>query len=416
MKLKLSLFFVFLLCKCWSALPSETLYLTWQQDPTTTMTMQWLSLPDDKESQLSYQKADEEQWHSVEGKIFLFPYTSYFLHRVELANLLPNTLYKFKIADSDRIYLFRTMPSTLTKPVRFVVGGDMYHDAIEFMNGTSRQAALTEPDFALLGGDLAYAVTGRLTSKQRPERWIDWLKGWHETMITKEGMLIPTIAAIGNHDLIGQYNQTPAEARIFAALFPIPGNQIYNVLDFDSYLSIFFLDSGHANPIGGAQTAWLKEALDKRSHQLYKFAIYHVPAYPSVRSFNTTQSVYIRRYWTSLFEAGGIQMAFEHHDHAYKRTAPLLQNKIDPKGVVYIGDGGWGVETPRKMQGFIRPFYLAKSIPVRHFLVVDLNQDALRVSAVTDKGVVFDEYVYELPVKKAEDKTKEEPEPATANN
>lgn len=392
MKLNWMFFCYMLWSLCGADTPSETLYLTWQQDPTTTMTFQWLSDPEDNRSQISYQKADEEKWVVGEGKILLFPYTSYFLHRVELTGLTPDTLYKFRLKDGERTYLFRTMPSDLKNPVRFVVGGDMYHDDIEFMNGTSEQAALTEPDFALLGGDIAYSVTGRLTSKQKPERWVEWVKAWHHSMVTPEGRMIPVVAAIGNHDLIGQYNQTPAEARIFSALFPIPGNQIYNVLDFNSYLSLFMLDSGHANPIGGAQANWLAETLEKRANQRYKFAIYHVPAYPSVRSFNTHQSILIRRYWTSLFESGGIQVAFEHHDHAYKRTAPLLQNKIDPKGVVYLGDGGWGVENPRKMQGFIKPFYLEKAIPMRHFLVVDLNEKALKVSAVTDKGIVFDEY------------------------
>ena len=80
-------------------------------------------------------------------------------------------------------------------------------------------------------------------------------------MVTPQGYLVPVVAALGNHDLIGHFDQTPAQAAIFSALFPMPEKNIYNVLDFNSYLSIFILDSGHANPIGGQQASWLRTAL-----------------------------------------------------------------------------------------------------------------------------------------------------------
>ena len=125
----------------------------------------------------------------------------------------------------------------------------------------------------------------------------------------------------------------------------MPGHQIYNSLDFGSFLSLILLDSGHANPIEGAQTQWLNNVLEKRQNILHRFAFYHVPAYPCVRSYRTKQSVLIRKTWIPLFEKWGIQVAFEHHDHAYKRTYPLLKNRIQPHGIIYLGDGGWGLKT-----------------------------------------------------------------------
>ncbi|EPR65884.1 hypothetical protein ADICYQ_5029 [Cyclobacterium qasimii M12-11B] len=52
-------------------------------------------------------------------------------------------------------------------------------------------------------------------------------------------------------------------------------------------------------------------------------AVYHVPAYPSARAFTGTTQTMIREHWVPLFEKSSIQLVFENHDHAYKRTYPI---------------------------------------------------------------------------------------------
>ena len=44
-----------------------------------------------------------------------------------------------------------------------------------------------------------------------------------------------------------------------------------------------------------------------------------------------------------MFDNYGIIAAFENHVHQYKRTFPLKNDSIDPKGTVYFGDGSLGV-------------------------------------------------------------------------
>jgi hypothetical protein len=41
----------------------------------------------------------------------------------------------------------------------------------------------------------------------------------------------------------------------------------------------------------------------------------------------------------ALFDRYGVQLAFENHDHTFKRTYPLRAGKLDPRGTVYLGDG-----------------------------------------------------------------------------
>lgn len=104
-------------------------------------------------------------------------------------------------------------------------------------------------------------------------------------MVTTDGRLIPLIPVIGNHDVKRRFRRTPADALFFYTLFAMPGIQGYNVLDFGNYMSLFLLDSGHTHPIKGKQTEWLRESLKQRKNVPYKFPIYHVAAFPSVRKY-----------------------------------------------------------------------------------------------------------------------------------
>lgn len=382
---------------CFSGLDSETLYLTWINNPDTTMVVQWLSLSNQSQQndKIEYRLPNEPTWHLAVGEHRILPHSNrYILHRVELTQLMPDTLYQFKQADTDRIYSFQTMPTELTRPIRFVEGGDMYHDATtEYMKVTCKKAASTHPDFALLGGDIAYAVT-HLRSKEKMERWIEWLQTWSSTMVTDEGRMIPVIAAIGNHDVLGQYNQTPAEAVVFRAIFPKIDDKVYGVLDFGKYLSLFILDSGHATPVDGIQKKWLKSALKEREGTPHMFAAYHVPAYPSFRSYNHENCKSVRNNWVPVFEKGGIRLAFEHHDHAYKRTKSLLKNKPNAEGITYLGDGAWSVGKPRSPL-FVKKGanHLAKFVSSRHFLLVTIFPDGQElVLSISDTGKILDEY------------------------
>jgi len=400
-----SLYFLVLISSCWADLAQETVYLTWQQSPSTTMTIQWISSNRDKQSIVTYRpRSATKEWLKVTGESLGFPQASqYLIHKVELRDLQPNTEYVFRVISHPEEYQFLTAPKNLDKEIRFVVGGDMYHDDISFMRQISQKAAQTIPLFALIGGDIAYSVTSGYFGLQQINRWIDWIKAWHTDMVTPQGNLIPVISAIGNHDLNGGFNQTPAQAAIFSALFPMPGHSIYNVLDFDSYLSIFILDSGHATPIAGKQTDWLRSVLGERQKVPHRFAIYHVPAYPSIRDFKNKYSEAIRNSWVPIFEQLGIQVAFEHHDHAYKRTHPLQKGRIHPDGVVYFGDGGWGVEKPRVLKW--KYPYLAKFASARHFIAVTLTASEQQFKSLGDQGQIFDEYVHSINKPKSNEET-----------
>lgn len=371
-------------------------YLTWQHKPDTTMIVHWITPKEQTKDTISYRRLEEKHWNQAKGFHMALPADDipYIIHKVELTQLRPNTNYTFKIGSKGSEFYFRTLPETLKHAVRFIVGGDFYNKSLEILEETNKEAAKWNPQFVVLGGDLAYASPKDANKQDDWPRWLDFLTSWTKTMVNEDGFLIPMLALLGNHDVRGHFDQTPSHAAFFHALFLMPEEKAYRVMDFGDYMSIWMLDTNFTHPVGGEQTLWLSATLETRREVPNKFAVYHVPAYPSVRSFHNKVSMSIRQFWVPLFEKYRLLVAFENHDHAYKRTHLIRNNKTDPSGVLYMGDGAWGVNIRVPSTPKDRP-YLAKSISTRNFIVVNITPKENRYVAVNDRGEVIDEVLQE---------------------
>jgi acid phosphatase type 7 len=376
-------------------------YLTWLRDPSTTMVVNWVNLYPDTLAQVWHRAAGEAQWSATRGLCSAVSPSVLQVRRVELTGLAPDTVYEFVLGGAVApvpeekgrlVERFRTPPARLDRPVRFVAGGDMMHRRA-WLEAMNRQAGALDPDFALLGGDLAYA-DGKYAS-----RWIDWLQSMHRDLRAPDGRLIPLVLVIGNHEVRGHYNgRIPDDAPYFYGFFALPGNLSYNALDFGDYLSLLALDTDHTRPVSGAQTAWLDGALAERASRPFVFPCYHYPAYGTTKRpkegglpSDHPLSKKIQREWSPLFERSGVTAVFENDHHAYKRTHPIRAGvRDDAKGIVYLGDGAWGVET-RPVATPLEAWYLARSEPRRHVFLVTLSAAGVaEVQAIDASGEVFD--------------------------
>jgi acid phosphatase type 7 len=390
------------------------LYLTWQRDPVTTMTVHWHTdwTEGFADSALEFRAAGDASaaWSRAAGHAAQFPFTNRMVHTVEITGLRGDTIYEFRLGrlttrEPDGALLFtphgpvqkfRTLPATLSRPVRFVSGGDIYGGSSpDLMSNMCKTAAAQDPEFAMIGGDIAYVNNEPKASS----RWFDFFRVWRETMITKDGRMIPVVPAIGNHEVHGDTYQirggapnrgvSPDRALFFYTLFSFPGRPGYNALDVGNYLSLVALDSFHSNPVPGPQTDWLRETLAKRRSVPFVVPFYHVPAYPSYRSFSGAISVAIRANWVPLFDEAGVRFAFENHDHAYKITHAMRGGEPHPDGTRYLGDGAWAVNT-REVSSKEKAPYLDRAHSRNHVYVVTLHPGRAEITAIDPKGEEFD--------------------------
>lgn len=372
------------------------LYLTWNADPTTTMTVNWVDLHANSSSDLFYRRTGATAWSKTTATRFTIADTSLVGRRAALSGLEPGSNYEFAIgrepARPADIRRFRTMPKDLNRPVRFVTGGDMMHNRtrVDLMNAV---AGLRDPDFALLGGDLAYA------NGVSSGRWVDWLRSWMEHAVADDGRLVPMVLGIGNHEVRGGRNgKVPDDAPYFYSLFQLPENRAYFALDFGKYLSLIVLDTQHTNPVEGAQAEWLAKALAARQDQQFLFICYHYPAYGTTKAprgglpIDNPLSIAIRQHWMPHWEKYGVTAVFENDHHNFKRSQRLRNHKIDNEnGVLYLGDGAWAVNT-RTVPPLDQAWWLAKAEGRNHIFDVKISASGqAHIQAVDIKGEVFDD-------------------------
>lgn len=396
------------------------LYLTWTEDPTSTIVIDWHVLADSPLEALDYRRRGAFRWRNTAAiETFPFPFTEgRTIHRAHLSGLRSGTVYEFRFGTESRIYSFRTMPETADEPIRIAFGGDVMVDR-RMMESMNREVMRYDPDLIVWGGDLAYA-DGR---EDKAWRWVEYFTTIRNTLVTADGRVVPILSAIGNHEVRGGYHwaisgytQTDASraaaAPYYYTFFAMPGQPGYGVLDFGDYMTIILLDTDHTNPIAGAQTEWLERTLAAREHFTHIFPVYHIPAWPSVRPFEGSSSTALRLRWVPLFERYGVRMAFENHDHSYKRTVPLRGNAEVVDGIVYIGDGAWGVP-PREVKPVESTWYLERSESMRNAVIVTIHGDLLGFVAIDPAGKTIDEMPLSPPVAKLmEDQAATEPRPS----
>lgn len=312
------------------------------------------------------------------------------LYAFDLAHLEPGARYRFVVKDGARALTkeraFETLPAD-DGPVVLATGGDLGID--EGARKLLAAAAASSPDVLALGGDLAYA-NGE--PKAAP-RWDVFLQNLDEHLVTSDGRTIPVVFAIGNHEVRGSFLRPPTNAPFwYGFLSDVRDEDLAHETSFVRSLgpnaSLVVLDTSHVQP-HAAQARFLDDALQKAQEKPFRFALYHVPLYPSVRDYDKKPSDEGRVHWMPLFDRHDLTAAFENHDHALKRTPPLEGGVPSAGGTLYLGDGCMGQsERPVLQQG--AP-YLAKAATDSHFWLVEVSKDNVRYRALDEEGRTLDE-------------------------
>lgn len=351
--------------------PSQVV-LNWQSEPSTSMTITWRNDERDARHVLRYgldPNMPAGEWYERVADSFSFEETSAWLHRVALEGLESSRTYHVVIdhPTQPESFTFRTLPATRgERDLVFLAGGDSRsrRDVRREMNAL---AAAEDPDFVIFAGDF---INTALSERQ----WDDWFDDWHEQLITPAGRRIPVIPAIGNHEVAGAFLQPRGRAAFYYNRFALPSPGSHHVLRLGPDLVLLTLDSDHTEAIED-QTRWLDETLGAHDHFPWKLVQYHVAAWPSVRDFDGERPAKIRAHWVPLLEKHDVDLVIEAHDHAYKKTVPIRANRANAeRGVIYIGDGGWGAPI-REVRNPAEHWWLDEAASADHFWKLTLSRD-----------------------------------------
>lgn len=370
------------------------LYLTYPGDPSTSITVNYQTERPVKDSTVRYDIKSRKHLrgydYQAEGTTLQVPGlpVERTIHTITLRGLKPNTKYYFTAGSVQDGFTeersFVTVPSG-DEPIRFITGGDM--DSTPITQSLLKQAAKKDPLFVVVGGDIAYANADVKNYRQ----WDRWFSNWEKFMVASDGRTIPIVAAIGNHETNKSDSPDPKRrATFYFEYFGRQSELTYYERKFGSNIALFVLDSGHIAPHDGAQRDWLHQALERNKDVPYRFAVYHVPLYPSHRDYEGKGSVAGRTHWLPLFDQYKLTAAFENHDHTLKRTHLLRGNEVSAEGTLYIGDGSFGVDS-REIEGGLR-WYEAVASQTSHFWVVDVSPAGVTYTAIGTDGRTVDQY------------------------
>jgi len=367
-------------------------YLTWQGNPAHAVTINWQTDKPLKNVEICYGTVPANaavkkyplratgQSHTIENMS-----EPRWIHSVQLTGLQADTDYYFIFGDGKKFsrgeYRFRTLTSDDT-PFTFVIGGDMGPGPRT--RNLVKVAAARDPDFVVIGGDIHYE-----NGEPRNFRVCDmWLDIWLDEMTDSAGRLIPMVLAIGNHEVNKLPSSEPIEKRapFFFGYYPQEGKTWF-CRDIGSLARFVILDSGHI-AAHEDQVEWLKTHLESAATIPWIIPVYHVPFYPSHREFEGELSAKGRTYWMPLFESANVRVAFEHHDHTFKRTKPIKAGVVDPNGITYLGDGCFGRE-PREIKNG-DAWYMEKAQSTAHFWLVKVSRDRMDCVAVDEENREFD--------------------------
>jgi hypothetical protein len=390
-----------------TGLKPRAVHVTWQDDPSHTLTVQWQTETDASDGYVPkvwFAKLAEcetgqdgampfETTRVATGTGFsyeTFDDAGNLVNRsewiVQLTGLDPMTAYRYRAgtwADFDEANQTFVTPnlsavqdarSGLSRgdrsKFRFVSAGDSRSGADKIRENAPR-LALVDADFWLFNGDM-----NEVGIQSEWDRWLDAM-----SPILSSAPLMPIQ---GNHEVFAdlfyyqfalpQIQTLPEEIRGHGWSFTF-GNVHFVGLDSNTDAGVL------------AQNDWLDADLAEASVDPdvdWIITMFHHPAYSASPSHGATQRVIDN--WVPIFEKNGVAVAFAGHDHDYERTFPIRgsQKVDDGQGPVYVVVGG-----------FYSPGYSAGQdwwTAVSHhgdkgnYAVVDVDGKSLTVTAYAGYG------------------------------
>jgi len=349
------------------------------RDPSTSISMIWRTDADTLASIVEFGPADAwpSQTVRVEGYTFGFgggelgtgPYR---VHEVRLCDRLePGTAYTYRVGGDGGW----SAPFTFTTP-----GAPGSFDTFRVaMAGDSRGAYDTwaqvvtameshEPDLFLFSGDMV--ELGALQSE-----WDAWFTASGDAFARK-----PLIPAHGNHEFLAQN---------YFAQFGVPGNEEWFAVEYADMLVLSLNDTVRdTEDVDTLQSGFLAAELAATSSR-WQVALHHQPMYS--RSSTHGSSEALRAAWGPVYDAGGMDLVVNGHNHTYERSVPIKGGAevSAEEGTRYMVTGGAGAPL---YTGVDDAWFGLVAEPVNHYVIADFVAGTATFTVRDLSGNVIDEW------------------------
>jgi hypothetical protein len=320
-------------------------WLTWQSDPTTTMTISWLTAEQNKT--VVYYGEDEGDLDQVFARE-----ESVYMHHAELTGLIPNTQYFYKVPEAfieDHVsdtFNFTTAPiESSPRSFKFAVFGDVQPSNAEYVLQNKKVAD------GLINGSFDFILnTGDLATDGSD------LNAWHMLMenYARVGATTPIQGSIGNHDWNGGLGSSN-----YGELFPYP----YANPDAGRFYSFDYLNA-HFVMIDNMQRftimtpdeiQWIQQditAARSDNPNCWVFCFFH---YSIMTTASSGHNYLLQKQMVPTFDKLDVDAVFYGHDHHYEHynytygvtDGGYLWNKEDTwvhNEVQYFCTGGGGAD------------------------------------------------------------------------
>jgi predicted phosphodiesterase len=352
--------------------------LTYQHDPTSTVTITWQTTTPSAGDVVLYdivpRRGNASQYlHSATGLHHTYAGASGHIHDVELTGLTPDTSYYFLCGGPGNYSeerAFQTAP-IMASDFAFVAGGDSRTNP-EDRTQVSKAMRLFDPAFVLHSGDM-------VEDGSMQGLWASWFTDVEENWVGDNGYTLPLIPCLGNHE---------RNATHYYEQFALPGNEQWFYYDWGPALRIIVLNSeATVSQISTDQVNWLRRVLYSTSENTWKIVMFHRTLYSSGGYSNSTDLI---TYWVPLFDKYHVDIVIQGHTHHYHRLKPMKNNaevSSYEEGTMYLTSAGWGAP----LYDFVEQPYSAYGKKALHFTLFQLYQNGtLHVEAKDVTGATFD--------------------------
>jgi len=223
------------------------------------------------------------------------------------------------------------------------------------------------------------------------------------SIIEKYHPINPLIPVVGNHEV----NIEPTDDR-FEKVF----SQFYNDLNPNEFLdgynkTVYYIDFGDTrliilnafhygstHKIDKDQLNWFEEKASECKKN--KLVFVHSPAFPTGAHLGHCLDLYpeYRDAFWKVVDKCGVDIVFSGHEHNYSRR--IIDDSFSKEKSCYkrsinqVIAGGGGEKLRDKYKS--KEGIVVAPIDVYHFLVVDVETDYIKVSAISSKGKKLDEF------------------------